>query len=87
MTIPDSWTPIVKSGSLEALRCQYAEREILVWVQPTASGYEVRERTQSAGSDAQEAVIGVHDSLAAARELLIKTCQDWDAWLVQRATL
>jgi hypothetical protein len=88
MTVPDGWTPILGGGWLEALHRRYAdERDIVVFVQRIASGYEVRERTASAGSDPHETVVGVRDSLAAARELLIKTCQDWDTWLVQRATL
>jgi hypothetical protein len=85
---PDGWTPLVGAGWLEALHCRYSEDQVVVVsLHRNDSGYEVREKADSGTPGANEAVVGARESLAAARELMIKTCRDWDSWVVRRSTL
>jgi hypothetical protein len=85
---PDGWAPLVSAAWLEALHCRYSDgQDVIVSIHQAQSGYEVRERPDVDGSAPNERVMGIRESLAAARELMIKTCVDWDSWKVRRSTL
>jgi hypothetical protein len=86
---PEGWAPVAGSEWLEALHCRYPDedRDVIVSIHAKEPGYEVRERTGSSASGPSETTMGVRESLGAARELMIKTCRDWDGWMVRRHTL
>ena len=86
--VPEGWLPAAEPGSVEALRCRYPDdRDVTVSVHEVDAGYEVRDRSESPDSAPKTAVAGLRESLPAARELMIKTCRDWDEWILRRPTL
>jgi hypothetical protein len=85
---PEGWMPFDGPGWLEALRCRYPDgQDVIVFVRQEDSEYEVRDRTESDGVARTETVVGVRASRAEARALMVKTCRDWDSWIVRRPTL
>jgi hypothetical protein len=84
---PEGWEPLVGEGWLEALHCRYPDgQDVVVLIDQKESGYEVRERADLRGSGPKETVAGSRESRAAARELMLKTCREWDSWILRRPT-
>jgi hypothetical protein len=88
-TLPGAWMPLAGDARwVEALHCSYPDDpDVIVSIRRTDSGYEVRETSRSRQAAPKETVVGLRESLAAARELMIQTCRDWDSWVVRRPTL
>jgi hypothetical protein len=84
---PDEWAPLAGAGWLEALHRRYPDaQDVIVSIHAIDSGYEVRETVDSGTPEQKETLAGVRESLAHARALMIKTCRDWDSWVVRRPT-
>lgn len=82
---PDGWLPTVGEGWLEGLQRRYsADQEVSVWILPAQSGYAVQERASWLTPDPDGTAVGARESVELARELMLKTCRDWDSWLVNR---
>jgi hypothetical protein len=87
LKVPEGWTLLVEGEWVEALRCRYPDPDVLVSIHKSESGYEVRESVERDASDPKKTVAGTRESLAAARELMLKTCRDWDEWILRRPTI
>jgi len=86
--VPEGWTPLIEGEWLEALRRAYPDdADVIVSIHRRESGYEVRESVDNGASGPKKTVAGARESRAAARELMLKTCRDWDDWMLRRPTI
>lgn len=86
--VPDGWTSLEGGGWVEAVHRRYPDGEaVTVWIRQNGGAYEVRETVDSPVSGQKQSAVGGQESLAGARELMVKTCRDWDNWILRRATI